>query len=89
MTDKAGGGGPKPLAAVAALLGTAVAKRVLAGAWRVTTGKEPPEDPKHPSVAWREALTWAALSGAAVGLARLVAQKKVAETFARTTHDDD
>lgn len=81
MTETAG---PKPLVALAAVLGTTVARRLLASGWRLATGKEPPDDPKHPSVAWREAVTWAALSGAVVGVARLGAQKKVAQTFART-----
>jgi hypothetical protein len=36
-------------------------------------------------VTWAEAATWAIVSGAVVGLARMVAQKKVAATWHRST----
>jgi hypothetical protein len=84
-TKGEGGLGYKVLAMLATLVGALVARKTLALAWRVATGKEPPANPEHPEVTWPEAATWAIVSGAVVGLARLVAQKKVAATWHRST----
>ncbi len=58
---------------LAAMLGaTAVTKKVADGVWRLGSGgKTPPTDPTDPDVAFREAVVWALLSGAAVSLVRL------------------
>jgi hypothetical protein len=77
--------GYKVMAMLATLVGAFLARKTLAFAWRTTTGKEPPANPEHPAVTWPEAATWAVVSGAFVGLARLVAQKKVAATWHRST----
>jgi hypothetical protein len=78
-------GAAKIIAALAALIAAAVARKSLAAAWTAATGHRPPDKPEHHSVAWGEALTWAVVSGALVGVARLVAQKKVVESFHGTT----
>lgn len=77
--------GYKVMAALAAMLGALIARRTLALAWKTATGKEPPANPEHPAVTWPEAAAWAAVSGAVMGLARMVAQKKVASTWHRAT----
>ena len=77
--------GYKVMAMLATLVGAFVARKTLAFAWRTATGKEPPANPEHPEVTWAEAATWAVVSGAVVGLARLVAQKKVASTWHRSS----
>jgi hypothetical protein len=79
--------GYKILAALASLLGAFVARKALTSAWKLASGKEPPQNPAHPTVTWPEAVSWAVASGAVVGLARLAAQKKVADSFNRSAHD--
>jgi hypothetical protein len=54
-------------------------------AWKVSTGKQPPSNPEHPDVSFAEAATWAAASGVAVGLARMLASRKAADYYRRTT----
>ncbi len=46
---------------------------VLDKVWRKAKKSEPPADPASPGTPWLEALTWAAASGVAVGVGRLVA----------------
>jgi uncharacterized protein DUF4235 len=83
----AGGTGYKMMAAIASLFGALVARKLLTAVWKMASGKEPPENPAHPTVTWPEAVSWAIASGAAVGVARLIAQKKVADSFHRAGHD--
>lgn len=85
--DETGKTGYKIVAAIASLLGALVARRALTTAWKLASGKEPPENPAHPTVTWPEAVSWAVASGAVIGLARLIAQKKVADSFHRSAHD--
>src|SRR5437764_12764234 len=77
--------GYKVMAMIATLAGAFVARKTLAFVWRTTTGKEPPANPEHPAVTWPEAATWAVVSGAVAGLARLVAQKQVAASWHRSS----
>jgi hypothetical protein len=83
--DQTGKGGYKVLALLASLLGAMVARKTLAFAWKSVSGKPPPANPEHPAVTWPEAASWAVVSGAVVGLARLAAQKKVAASWHRST----
>lgn len=71
----------KLLAAGAAAVATAVADRAIRSAWKATTGDEPPANPTNPDVEWREAIGWAVLSGAAIGIARLLAQRRAAAYY--------
>jgi hypothetical protein len=84
--DDDGKTGYKLLAMIASLLGALVARRLLSTVWKLARGKEPPANPEHPTVTWPEAVSWAVLSGAVVGVARLIAQKKVADSFHRAGH---
>lgn len=59
--------------------------KVLDKAWVRTRHTEPPADPNSPLVPWGTALSWAAASGVAVGVARLVATKGVATARAKVT----
>jgi hypothetical protein len=49
-------------------------RKVLHTAWRKTKGGEPPTNPASSSTTWREALFWAAASGMALSIARLISQ---------------
>ncbi len=58
---------------------------VLDKVWRKTKKTEPPADPASPATPWLEAITWAAASGVAVGVARLVTTKGVATARMKLT----
>jgi hypothetical protein len=69
---------------VSALGAAALAKRTLDTVWKATTGKHPPENPADPDVAMGEAVAWAVVSGTFVALARMVAQRRAANYYARS-----
>jgi hypothetical protein len=73
------------LSLVAALLGATVARKTLTSSWRAATGKNPPANPADPDVDLWEAVLWAAISGTAVQLARMLATRKAANYYARST----
>lgn len=56
-----------------------LAKKSLDGSWRAVTGNPPPNNPEDPDVAWREAIGFALLSGAVIGLAQLLAARNAAK----------
>lgn len=68
-----------------AVVAAAAAQRGLTVAWKAATGKEPPTIPEDPDTEWRDAVAWALLSGAAIGLARLFATRKAALYYRRST----
>src|SRR6059058_2654139 len=70
---------------VAALLGATVARKTLTSSWRAATGKNPPANPADPDVDLWEAVMWAAASGTAVQLARMLATRKAAHYYTRST----
>jgi hypothetical protein len=77
--------GYKLLAAAAGIFGAFVARKVLQTSWKTATGKEPPANPEHPEVTFVEAVSWAALSGAVIGVIRMLAQRKVASAWQKST----
>lgn len=83
--EQSGKTGYKLMALVASVFGALVARKALTLGWKVVSGKEPPANPEHPDVTWGEAASWAVVSGAVVGLARLAAQKRVASSWHRST----
>jgi hypothetical protein len=70
---------------VSALAGATVAKKVLNTSWKAATGKEPPANPADPDVAMREAVAWAAASGTLVALARMLASRRAANYYKKST----
>ena len=70
---------------VSALGAAAIAKKGLDRSWTLATGKKPPENPADPDVDIREAVAWAVVSGTAIGLARMLAQRRAASYYARST----
>jgi hypothetical protein len=70
---------------VSALAGATVAKKVLTTSWKAATGKEPPANPADPDVRMGEAVAWATVSGTAVALARMLASRRAANYFVRST----
>ena len=70
---------------VTALGAAAVARKTLDKSWKGATGKKPPENPADPDVEIWEAAVWAAITGAFVALARMLAQRRAASYYTRST----
>ena len=69
----------------AALGAAAVAKKALNTSWRAATGKNPPANPADPDVDIKEAVAWAAASGTLIALARMLATRKAAVYYQKST----
>ncbi len=69
----------------AALGAAALAKKTLNTSWRAATGKNPPANPADPDVDLWEAVAWAAVSGTAIAIARMLATRKAADYYAKST----
>jgi hypothetical protein len=70
---------------VSALAGATVARKVLNTSWKAATGKQPPANPADPDVAMAEAVAWAAASGTIVALARMLASRRAATYYKKST----
>jgi len=70
---------------IAAIAAAAVAKKGLNTSWRAATGKNPPANPADPDVGLGEAVVWAAVSGTLIGVARMLATRRAANYYARST----
>src|SRR6478609_6515815 len=73
------------LSLVAALGAAAIAKKGLNTSWKAATGKNPPANPADPDVDVWEAVLWATISGTAVGVARMLATRRAAIYYAKST----
>jgi hypothetical protein len=67
------------------MLATIVARKAINTSWKLATGKKPPENPAHPDVSFGEAIVWSATSGMTVGLARMLASRKAASYYRKST----
>ena len=79
-------GNPLLLEAIIIVSGLAlsvVARRVVNVVWVAATGRNVPEDPSDPKVSTGEAVVFAAATGALLGLARLLVQRKAKQISAR------
>ncbi|WP_462186961.1 DUF4235 domain-containing protein [Frankia sp. CcWB2] len=72
------GGGATALAGMAA-------SRVVSALYRKVRKSDPPANPADPDTAWTEAVAWAAISGLAIGIGRLAAERAAARGWARAT----
>jgi subtilisin family serine protease len=70
---------------LAAVVAAAAARKALNASWRAATGKPPPANPASPDVDMREALAWAAVSGTIIAVARMLATRRAAHYYARST----
>ena len=64
-------------AASAALAGRLMRSGAKHG-WKAVTREDPPSNPASSDVSWSKALAWAVLTGAMVGVARVVARRGAA-----------
>lgn len=62
-----------------------VSEKLLDVVWKKTKHSDPPADPASPGTPWVEALSWAAASGVAVGVSRLVTTKGIATAKTKLT----
>lgn len=69
----------------AALAAATLAKKTLDGSWKAATGKKPPENPADPDVDIREAGAWAVASGTLMALAKMLATRRAASYYAKST----
>ena len=65
--------------------GATIAKKALNAGWKAATGKQPPENPADPDVMFAEAVAWAAASGTAVALVKMLAQRRAAHYYLKST----
>jgi hypothetical protein len=75
----------KVLAALSAVGAAQAADKTLTLIWRGATGDKPPTVPEDPETNWTEALAWAALSGAVMGVARMLATRQAAQYYVKST----
>jgi hypothetical protein len=75
----------KVLGTGSAVVAAGVAEKGVKILWRTATGSEPPTIPEDPDTHWAEAIGWALLSGAVIGLARLAATRQAAGYYRRST----
>jgi hypothetical protein len=75
----------KVLSAVSAIAAAQAADKTLTVLWRGATGEKPPTVPEDPETNWAEAVAWAALSGAIMGVARMLATREAAQYYVKST----
>ncbi len=75
------------LALAAAALSGLLTRKVIGVAWRGAKKSDPPTNPVARNTGWADALEWVAVSGVALGVARLVAQRGAAAAWKAKTGD--
>ncbi|MDE0777391.1 DUF4235 domain-containing protein [Nocardioides sp.] len=70
---------------VSSLGAATVARKGLTASWKAATGKNPPANPADPDVQMREAVMWAAASGTLIAMARMLAQRRAAGYYLKST----
>jgi hypothetical protein len=73
------------LGGLSAIFAGIAALKVFVWGWRAATGDNPPANPAAPGTSWKEAVPFALASGALMGLARMVATRKAADYYRRST----
>lgn len=76
----------KILTAGAAVVAGVVARKTTDGTWKFVTGSDSPENPDDPDIDIKEAIAFAVLSGALVGLARMLANRQTTRMMAKGSH---
>lgn len=71
----------KLLTAAAVFGASVVARKATDGTWKFVTGKDSPEDPDDPNIKLGEAVAFAVLSGAIIGLARVLANRQAGKVL--------
>lgn len=74
----------KVMAMASGILGARAATKAINTTWNTAMGSEPPSNPADPDITWKEAITFALISGAIAGLARTAAQKQAADFYIKS-----
>lgn len=74
----------KMLGTTSALVAGLATTKALNATWKTATGKEPPTAPESPEIGNREAIAWAAVSGMAMGVARMYATRRAANYWVKS-----
>ena len=72
------------LGGLSAVLAGIAARKAMVTAWRVASGGNPPSNPAAPGTKWPKA-GYAVASGAVMGLARMLATRKAADYYRKST----
>ena len=83
MPAKSADFGTKAINALAAAAAAFVVRKAIGFAWTKATGRQPPDSPEDPQVAVGEAVAWAVVVGAGVGVARVLAIRLASRQAAR------
>ncbi|HUC58098.1 MAG TPA: DUF4235 domain-containing protein [Streptosporangiaceae bacterium] len=83
MPGKSSDFGAKAINALAAAAAAFVVRKAIGLAWTKATGRQPPDAPEDPQVAIGEAVAWAVVVGAGVGVARVLAVRLASRQAAR------
>lgn len=75
----------KLLSLGAALAASAVARKVTDGTWKFVSGGDSPTNPEDPDIEWKEAVAFALVSGAIIGLSRMLANRSAARVYTKST----
>jgi hypothetical protein len=75
------------VASASAIGATLATKPLVERIWKLITRREAPGNPVHQDVTWGEALAWALLTGALVGVIRLLAQRAAVSAWNKATGD--
>ena len=70
---------------LSAIVAGMVARKVVVKFWKLATRNDPPANPAHPGTQWRESIPFALASGALVGLARMLATRRAAGYYRKST----
>jgi hypothetical protein len=73
----------KAINALAATAAGFVARKAISFAWTKATGRQPPDAAEDPQVGIGEAVVWALIAGAGVGVARALAVKLASQQTAK------
>jgi len=57
------------------IAGAAMGRTLLKTGWRAVTGNEPPQDFDAEDTTWKQALIWAVVTGAIIGVVRALSRK--------------
>lgn len=77
--------GWKLFGTAAAIASGAATRKGVVAVWRRVAGGDPPSNPASRTTRWRDAFGWAAASGVAYGVGRIVAERGAAEVWERAT----
>ncbi len=75
----------KVMAAGAAVGAGIVARKVTDGTWKFVSGGDSPTNPEDPDIDIKEAVAFALLSGAVVGLTRMMANRQATKLYQKST----